>query len=68
MCLQDDGSMITLALAEGVPVEEGAPFELLVETPEGEALLHETESVEFSDSYPNGKGCPGHCKYANFRY
>jgi hypothetical protein len=68
VCLQDDGSMITLSFAEGDRVNDGAPFELLVETAEGEALLHETESVRFSDSYPNGKRCPGRCQYANFRY
>lgn len=68
VCLQDDGSMTTLTFAEGVRVKDGAPFELLVETAEGEALLRETESVRFSDSYPNGKRCPGRCQYANFRY
>jgi len=68
VCLQDDGSMITLAFAEGVRVSDGLEFELLVETSEGEALLHETESVRFTDSYPNGKHCAGRCQYANFRY
>jgi len=68
VCLQDDGAMITLAFAEGARVSDGVEFELLVETAEGEALLHETESVRFSDSYPNGKHCPGHCQYANYRY
>lgn len=68
VCLQDDGAMITLAFPEGVRVSDGALFELLVESPEGETLLHETESVRFRDSYPNGKRCPGHCRYANYRY
>ena len=68
VCLQDDGAMITLAFAEGVRLSDGVEFELLVESPEGEALLHETESVRFSDSYPNGKHCSGHCQYANYRY
>jgi len=68
VCLQDDGSFITLAFAKDEGVSDGAKFELFVEDTAGEALLHESESVRFSDSYPNGKRCPGHCKYANYRY
>jgi hypothetical protein len=68
VCLQDDGSLLQAVFAEDARVSDGMRFELLIEDAEGEALLHESESVRFSDSYPNGKGCPGHCKYANYRY
>lgn len=68
VCLQDDGTFITLAFAHGASASDGVQFELFIEDPEGAALLHESERVAFSDSYPNGKRCPGHCKYANFRY
>lgn len=68
VCLQDDGSFITLAFEEDAGAHDGTKFELVIEDAEGEALLHESESVRFSDSYPNGKRCPGHCKYANYRY
>ncbi|HEU5075356.1 MAG TPA: hypothetical protein VFU02_14295 [Polyangiaceae bacterium] len=68
VCLQDDGTFITLAFASDASVRDGMKFELFIEDPAGEALLHESEKVAFSDSYPNGKRCPGHCKYANYRY
>lgn len=68
VCLQDDGSFITLAFGDEARARDGMKFELVFEDAEGEALLHESETVTFSDSYPNGKRCPGHCKYANFRY
>lgn len=68
VCLDDDGAFITLAFAKDTGVSDGVRFELLVEDVEGQVLLHESESVKFSDSYPNGKRCPGHCKYANYRY
>jgi len=68
VCLQDDGSLIQAVFAEDARVSDGLRFELVIEDASGKALLHESESVRFSDSYPNGKRCPGHCKYANYRY
>lgn len=68
VCLQDDGAFVTLAFAGDASARDGMKFEIVVEDAEGEALLDESESVSFSDSYPNGKRCPGHCKYANYRY
>ncbi len=68
VCLQDDGSLIQAVFAEDTRVGDGMKFELIVEDGDGEALLHESERVTFSDSYPNGKRCPGNCKYANYRY
>ena len=68
VCLQDDGSMTTLAFAEDGNARDGVKFEFIIEDDAGVALVDKSESVTFSDSYPNGKQCPGHCKYANFRY
>jgi hypothetical protein len=68
VCLQDDGSMIKLEFPADARVEDGMKFEIVMEDAAGETLLHESETVEFSDSYPNGKPCPGHCRYANYRY
>ena len=68
VCLQDDGSMITIAFPADAHVEDGVEFELALQDAAGQTLLHETETVEFSDSYPKGKRCPGQCSYANYRY
>lgn len=68
VCLQDDGSMTTLAFPGESQVEDGVKFEIVMADAAGQTLLHESEIVEFSDSYPNGKRCPGHCRYANYRY
>ena len=68
LCLQDDGSFIQLIFRDDASARDGVKFELIVSDSEGNALLHEDENVRFSDSYPNGKRCPGHCKYANYRY
>lgn len=68
VCLQDDGSLIQVVFPDDARVADRADFELVVEDDEGGALLHESERVRFSHSYPNGKRCPGRCKYANYRY
>jgi len=68
VCLQDDGSMITLELPADAQVKDGVKFEIVMEDAAGQTLLHESETVEFHESYPNGKRCPGHCRYVNYRY
>lgn len=68
VCLQDDGSMITLEFPADAPVEDGIEFELVINDVAGQTLLEKSESVQFSESYPKGKRCPGYCRYANYRY
>ena len=68
VCVQDDGSMTRLAFPDDANTRDGLKFEFIIEDADGVALVDKSESVRFSDSYPNGKECPGHCKYANYRY
>jgi hypothetical protein len=68
VCSQDDGVMVRLDLGASVEIANGASFQLSIEDADGVLLLQQMESVTFSHSYPNGKDCPGHCRYANFRY
>jgi len=68
VCLQDDGSITNLEFPADARVKDGVEFELVMEDAAGQTLLHESETVVFSDSYPKGKRCPGQCQYANYRY
>lgn len=68
VCLDEDGAFVRLTLEPGVKPDNGAHLEFVVQDASGGALLLETEEVMFTDSYPNGRECPGHCRYANFRY
>ena len=60
--------MTTLAFPGESQVEDGVKFEIVMADAAGQTLLHESETVEFHESYPNGKRCPGHCRYVNYRY
>lgn len=67
VCVQDGGAMIRLQLGSKEPAN-GTPFELSIVDGDGAEVFHASETVRYTEAYPNGEDCPGRCRYANFRY
>ena len=65
---EGDGIMINLVFGPELDARDSAPFELAIEDGSGIVVFQKSELVRFSHSYPNGADCPGHCRYANYRY
>jgi len=58
-----DGDVVELRVIES-DVRDGDVLSVRVEG-ESVVLLEEERTLEYKDSYPNGKDCPGHCRVAS---